>query len=133
MYYCCIMPFLPAIGDSVIANTPNVVPKEYNKTVFTSEVSHGAADQLLNGAIESYSVPKDPSSLDMVSPAKGTDVEAPSFSDNAQCSLTPDVSEDGVEKDTNLEEANTESLAIFGQFSASGNDMRSGYTKVVTH
>jgi len=108
------MPFLPAIGDSVIANTPNVVPKEYNKTVFTSEVSHGAADQLLNGAIESYSVPKDPSSLDMVSPAKGTDVEAPSLSDNAQGSLTPDISEDGVEKDTNLEESNTESLAIFG-------------------
>ena len=48
-------------------------------------------------------------------------------------SLTPDISEDGVEKDTNLEESNTESLAIFGQFSASGNDMRSGYTKVVTH
>ena len=84
MSYCCIMPFLPAIGDSVIADTPNVVPKEYNKTVFTSEVSHGAADELLNGAIESYSVPKDPSSLDMVSPAKGTDVEAPSLSDNAQ-------------------------------------------------
>jgi hypothetical protein len=38
------MPFLPTIGDSVIANTPNLVPKEYNKTVFTLEVSHGAAN-----------------------------------------------------------------------------------------
>jgi hypothetical protein len=66
----------------------------------------------------------------MVSPAKGTDVEAPSLSDNAQGSLTPDISEDGVEKDTNLEESNTESLSIFGSFSASCNDMQSEYTEV---
>jgi len=69
----------------------------------------------------------------LVSPAKGTDVEAPSLSDNAQGSLTPDVNEDGVEKYTNSEEGNTESLAIFGQFSAYGNDMQSEYTEVVTH
>jgi hypothetical protein len=37
--------------------------------------------------LEAYSVHKGPSSLDMASPAKGIDVEAPSLSDNAQGSL----------------------------------------------
>jgi len=49
---------MPAIGDSVISNIPNLAPKEYNKTVFASEVGHGAADKLPNGAVEVRSVPK---------------------------------------------------------------------------
>ncbi|RLN24719.1 uncharacterized protein C2845_PM07G05110 [Panicum miliaceum] len=75
----------------------------------------GTADKLPNGAVEVYSVPKD-ASVVLLPPAEGTDVPAPSkFEDSS----TPDVSEDGIEKDTNLEEANTESLTMSAQFSAS--------------
>ena len=114
MSYCCIVPFLPAVGDSVICNTPNLVPKEYNKTDFASEVGHGAADKLPNCAVEVPSVPKDASSLDMLPSAEGTDIEASSMSANAQGSSTPDANEDDIEKDANLEEGNTESLTTPG-------------------
>ncbi|AQK92436.1 uncharacterized protein [Zea mays] len=111
---------MPAIGDSAIPNTPNLAPNEYNQTVFASEVGHGAADKLPNVADEVHSVSKDASSLDMLPSAEGTDVEAPSMSANMQGSSTPDANEDDVEKDTNLEEGNTESLTTPGQVSASG-------------
>ena len=124
---------MPAIGDSVISNIPNLAPKEYNRTVFTSEVGHGAADKLPNGAVEVHSVPKDASSLDMLPSAEGTDIEASSMSANAQGSSTPDANEDDIEKDANLEEGNTESLTTPGQLSASGKDIQSEYTEVVSH
>jgi hypothetical protein len=123
---------MPAIGDSVISNIPNLAPKEYNRTVFASEVGHGAADKLPNGAVEVDSVPKEASSLDMLPSAEGTDVEAPSMSANAQGSSTPDANED-IEKDANLEEGNTENLTTPGQVSASGKDIQSEYTEVVSH
>ncbi|CAN6359008.1 unnamed protein product [Urochloa humidicola] len=110
---------MPAVGDSVISNTPSHTPKE---------VGHGAADKLPNGAVEVYSVPKD-ASVDILPPAEGTDMPAPSkFEDSS----TPDVNEDGVEKDTNLEEGNTENLTMSAQFSASGKD-NSEYTEVAAH
>jgi hypothetical protein len=88
----------------------------------------GAADKLPNGAVEVYPVPKD-ASVDMLPPAEGTDVPAPSkFEDSS----TPDVNEDGIEKDTNLEEGNTESLTMSAQFSAFGKD-NSDYTEVAAH
>ncbi|CAL4901642.1 unnamed protein product [Urochloa decumbens] len=119
---------MPAVGDSVISKTPSHTPKEYNRTVFMSEVGHGAADKLPNGAVEVYSVPKD-ASIDMLPPAEGTDVPAPSkFEDSS----TLDVNEDGIEKDTILEEGNTESLTMSAQFSASGKD-NSEYTEVAAH
>ena len=124
---------MPAIGDSAISNIPNLAPNEYNRTVFASEVGHGAADILPNGAVEVHSVPKDASSLDMLPSAEGTDVEAPSMSANAQGSSTPDANEDDIEKDANLEEGNTESLTTQGQVSASGKDTQSEYTEVVSH
>ncbi|CAD6332746.1 unnamed protein product [Miscanthus lutarioriparius] len=124
---------MPAIGDSVISNTPNLAPKEYNKTVFASEVGHGAADKLPNGAVEVRSVPKDASSLDLLPSAEGTDVEAPSMSANAQGSSTPDANEDDIENDTNLEEGSTESLTTPGQVSASGKDIQSEYNEVSSH
>jgi len=105
---------MPAIGDSVISNIPNLVPKEYNRTVFASEVGHGAADKLPNGAVEVHSVPKEASSLDMLPSAEGTDIEASSMSANAQGSSTLDANEDDIEKDANLEEGNTESLTTPG-------------------
>jgi len=123
---------MPAIGDSVISNTPNLAPKEYNKTVFASEVGHGAADKLPNGAVEVRSVPKDASSLDLLPSAEGTDVEAPSMSANAQGSSTPDANEDDIENDTNLEEGSTESLTTPGQVSASGKDIQSEYNEVAS-
>jgi len=116
---------MPVVGDSVISNTP---PKEYNRTV-APEVGHGTADKLPNGAVEVYSAPKDASSVDMLPPADGADVAAPS---NVEDSSTPDVNEDGIEKDANLEEGNTESLTMSGQFSASGKD-KSEYTEVATY
>ncbi|CAN6341119.1 unnamed protein product [Urochloa humidicola] len=110
---------MPAVGDSVISNTPSHTPKE---------VGHGAADKLPNGAVEVYSVPKD-ASVDILPPAEGTDIPAPSkFEDSS----TPDVNEDGIEKDTNLEESNTENLTMSAQFSASGKD-NSEYTEVAAH
>ncbi|CAL4895046.1 unnamed protein product [Urochloa decumbens] len=115
---------MPSAGDSVI-NTPSHIPKEYNRNVFASEVGHGAADKLPNGAIEVYSVPKD-APVDILPPAEGTDVPAPSKFEEPS---TPDVNEDGIEKDTNLEEGNTESLTMSAQFSASGKD-NSEYTEV---
>lgn len=121
---------MPAVGDSVISNTPSHTPKEGNTTVFASEVGHGTADKLPNGAAEVHSVPKDASPVDMLSPAEGTDVVVPppKFEDSS----TLDVSEDGIDKTTNLEEGNTESLTMSGQFSASGKD-KSEYTEVATH
>ena len=116
---------MPAVGDSVISNTP---PKEYNRNV-VSEVGHGTADKLPNGAVEVYSAPKDASSVDMLPPADGADIAAPS---KVEDSSTPDVNENGIEKETNLEEGNTESLTMSGQFSASGKD-KSEYTEVATH
>ncbi|AQK92429.1 Putative DUF1296 domain containing family protein [Zea mays] len=124
---------MPAIGDSAIPNTPNLAPNEYNQTVFASEVGHGAADKLPNVADEVHSVSKDASSLDMLPSAEGTDVEAPSMSANMQGSSTPDANEDDVEKDTNLEEGNTESLTTPGQVSASGKGIHSEYTELVSH
>ena len=116
---------MPAVGDSVISNTP---PKEYNRNV-VSEVGHGTADKLPNGAVEVYSAPKDASSVDMLPPADGADIAAPS---KVEDSSTPDVNENGIEKETNLEEGNTEILTMSGQFSASGKD-KSEYTEVATH
>ncbi|KAJ1264263.1 hypothetical protein BS78_09G249600 [Paspalum vaginatum] len=126
---------MPAIGDSVISNTSNHTPKEYNKTVFASEIGHDAADKLPNGAIEVHSVPKDATSVDMLPPVEGTDVEASSMSAEAQRLSTLDVNVKGggIEKDTNLEECNTENLTISEQFSASGKDIQSQYTEVTTH
>ncbi|KAF8716392.1 hypothetical protein HU200_026362 [Digitaria exilis] len=121
---------MPAVGDSVISNTPSHTPKECNTTVFASEVGHGASDKLPNGAVEVHSVPRDASSVDMLPPTEGTDVVVPpsKFEDSS----TLDVNEDDIEKDTNLEEGNTESLTMSGQFSASGKD-KSEYTEVATH
>ncbi|PUZ64605.1 hypothetical protein GQ55_3G155900 [Panicum hallii var. hallii] len=116
---------MPAVGDSVISNTP---PKEYNRTV-APEVGHGTADKLPNGAIEVYSAPKDASSVDMLPPVDGADITAPS---KVEDSSTPDVNEDGIDKDANLEEGNTESLTMSEQFSASGKD-KSEYTEVATY
>ncbi|XP_035817322.1 uncharacterized protein [Zea mays] len=123
---------MPAIGDSAIPNTPNLAPNEYNQTVFASEVGHGAADKLPNVADEVHSVSKDASSLDMLPSAEGTDVEAPSMSANMQGSSTPDANEDDVEKDTNLEEGNTESLTTPGQVSASGKDLNGDVSTTTT-
>ncbi|TKW25676.1 hypothetical protein SEVIR_3G134300v4 [Setaria viridis] len=95
---------MPAVGDSVISNTPSHTPKEYNRSAFASEP---------NGAVEVHSVPKDASSIDMLPPAEGADVPAPSIEDSS----TPDVNEDGIEKSTNLE----------------GNTDKSDYTEVATH
>lgn len=121
---------MPAVGDSVISNTPSHTPKECNTTVFASEVGHGASDKLPNGAVEVHSVPRDASSVDMLPPTEGTDVVVPpsKFEDSS----TLDVNEDDIEKDTNLEEGNTESLTMSGQFSASGKD-KSEYTEGATH
>ncbi|PWZ16626.1 hypothetical protein Zm00014a_006339 [Zea mays] len=124
---------LPTVGDSVISNTPNLVPEEYNRTVFASEAGHVAADKLPNGAVEVHSLPKDASAFDMLPSAEGTDVEAPSMSASAQGSSMPDANEDDIEKYANLEEGNTESLISPGQVSASGKDIQSEYTEVVSH
>ncbi|KAF8726810.1 hypothetical protein HU200_019287 [Digitaria exilis] len=88
---------MPAVGDSVISNTPSHTPKEYNTTVFASEVGHGASDKL----------PNDASSVDMLPPTEGTDVVVPpsKFEDSS----TLDVNEDDIEKDTNLEEGKDKS------------------------
>jgi hypothetical protein len=106
---------MPAVGDSVISDIPSHTPKEYNRTPLASEP---------NGAIELHSVPKDASTVDMLPPAEGADVPAPSKFDD---SSTPDVNEDGTEKSPDLE-GNTESLTISGQISASGKD-KSEYTE----
>ncbi|XP_062180533.1 uncharacterized protein LOC133884937 isoform X2 [Phragmites australis] len=124
---------MPAVGDSVISNTPSHTPKEYNNTVFASEVGHGTSYKLPNGAIEVYSVSKDASSFDISPPADGVDVAAPSMNANAQGSATADVNKDGIEKETNLEEDNAESLTISGQFSASGKDVQSEHVGIATH
>ncbi|AQL10317.1 hypothetical protein ZEAMMB73_Zm00001d048548 [Zea mays] len=65
--------------------------------------------------------------------AEGIDVEAPSMSANAQGSSTPDANEDDIEKYADLEEDNTESLISPGQVFASGKDIQSEYTAVVSH
>lgn len=124
---------LPTDGESVISNTPNLVPEEYNRTVFASEAGHVAADKLPNGVVVVHSLPKDASAFDMLPSAEGIDVEAPSMSANAQGSSTPDANEDDIEKYANLEEGNTESLISPGQVSASGKDIQSEYTEVVSH
>ncbi|XP_062232240.1 uncharacterized protein LOC133929487 isoform X2 [Phragmites australis] len=116
----------PAVSDSVISNTPNHTPKEYNNTVFTSEVGQGTSDILPNGAIEVCS-------FDISPPAERADVAAPSMNTNAQGSATQDLNEDGIEKETDLEEGNAESLTISGQFSASGKDVLSEHTASPTH
>ncbi|WVZ99719.1 hypothetical protein U9M48_044980 [Paspalum notatum var. saurae] len=123
---------MPAIGDSVISNTSNHTPKEYNKTVFASEIGHGTTDKLPNGAIE-VSVPRDATSVDVLPLVEGTDVEASSVSAEAQGSSTPDIKDGGIEKETNLEECNTENLTVSGQFSASGKDIQLEYAEVTAH
>jgi hypothetical protein len=88
---------------------------------------------LPNGAVEVHSLPKDASAFDMLPSAEGIDVEAPSMSANAQGSSTPDANEDDIEKYADLEEDNTESLISPGQVFASGKDIQSEYTAVVSH